>query len=383
MAQRMMASFGQGFVQTQVLSENNSVKYKLAFAAGVAQSTPSQAYYTFQDEPAGVQYDGPGINLREFNPSTNQMLNFKTFNLKPEDTNAATKAFVDHMKTLPLSDNLLIITSYERLYSSPSVEALMKSIGSVIWPSIFLTTNYGCNYCALYSIRRKKIIAENITYSDFKKEARDIRPALEFIYDKPNDIGATGYSQKSIDDPNTYIIDKDNTTKRYPNQLEQISPINQYGIAPGDKMIFTFEVKGDSSLNAPGQNIRVNLRWFQGMSYITGTVIETQPLDADKWQLHQRYVTVPDNADGFTIVVSRYPEVADSEGTGAIREMLLSQVSRAMEPLMDPAGFGVNGIRMNNMISDGVDENTLLVLPDTEDDKSGNIYSADFREYND
>lgn len=38
---------------------------------------------------------------------------------------------------------------------------------------------------------------------------------------------------------------------------------------------------------------------------------------------------------------------------------------------------------MNNMISDGVDENTLLVLPDTEDDKSGNIYSADFREYTD
>ncbi|WP_435541682.1 hypothetical protein, partial [Glaesserella parasuis] len=70
----------------------------------------------------------------------------------------------------------------------------MKSIGSVLWPSIFLTTNYSCNYCALYSINRKKIIAENATYSDFKKEDRDIRPALEFIYDKPSDIGATGYS---------------------------------------------------------------------------------------------------------------------------------------------------------------------------------------------
>ena len=77
-----MASFGQGFVQTQVLSENNSVKYKLAFAAGVAQSTPSNAYYTFQDVPVGTQDDGPGINLREFNPITNQMLNFKTFNIQ-------------------------------------------------------------------------------------------------------------------------------------------------------------------------------------------------------------------------------------------------------------------------------------------------------------
>ncbi|URQ04055.1 long tail fiber protein proximal connector [Enterobacter phage vB_VIPECLOM01] len=380
---KMMASFGQGFVQTQVLSENNSVKYKLAFAAGVAQSTPSEAYYTFQDEPAGVQYDGPGINLREFNPTNNQMINFKTFNIKPEDTNAGTKAFVDHMKTLVSSDNLLIITSYDRLYSSPSVEALMKSIGSVLWPSIFLTTNYSCNYCALYSINRKKIIAENATYSDFKKEDRDIRPALEFIYDKPSDIGATGYSQKAIDDPETYIINKDNTSKRFPRQFEQISPISEYGISPGDKMQWNFEVKGDASLNAPGQNIRVNLRWFKGSSYLSGAVVETNPLDADKWAWHQRYVTVPDTADGFTIIASRYPEVAGSEGSGAIREMMLTQVSRLVEPLMDPAGFGVNGIRMNNMISDGVNENTLLVLPDTEDDKSGNIYSADFREYND
>jgi hypothetical protein len=380
---KMMASFGQGFVQTQVLSENNSVKYKLAFAAGVAQSTPSNAYYTFQDVPVGTQDDGPGINLREFNPITNQMLNFKTFNIQPQDNNASTKALVNYLTTLPASDNLLIFTSYGRLYSSPSVEAMMKSFGSVIWPSIFLTTNYGCNYCALYSIRRRKIIAENITYSDFKKENRDIRPALEFIYDKANDIGATGYSQKAIDDSATYVIDKDNTAKRFPQEFEQISPISNYGIAPNDKMQWNFEVKGDASLNDTGQSIRVNLRWFQGTSYISGAVVETQPLDADKWMWHQRYVTVPANADGFTIIASRYPEVADSEGSGAIREMMLTQVSRAVEPLMDPAGFGVNGIRMNNMISDGVDPNTLLVLPDTEDDKSGNIYSADFREYND
>ena len=194
-------------------------------------------------------------------------------------------------------------------------------------------------------------------------------------------MGDTGFSRRAIEDMETYIIDKDNPTKRYPSQLEQVSKISDYGINPGDIMQLSFEIKGDSSLTTPGQNIRVNLRWFENSNYISGVAIESQPSEADKWGSYQRYVTVPTNATGFTIIVSRNPDVSGSEGTGAVREMLLNQVSRAVEPLMNPASFGVNGIRMNNMISDDVDENTLLILPNTEEDKSGDIRSADFREF--
>lgn len=382
MAEHNMARFGHGYVQTQVLSENNSVKFKLAFAAGTEFSVPSNSYYTFQDAPIGNNADGVGINIREFDLNSNKLLSFKTFALSSTEGSAGNQAFIDYMNSLTKADNVVVImTSSGRLYSTPNIDQQFKSHGSVMWPGTWLTTNYRTAYCGLFSLKHQKFIAENASYCTSKNETRDVRPALEFIYDKPNDIGATGLARRAVEDMDTYIIDKDNPTKRYPKQSEQVSLISDYGISPGDIMQFSFGIKGDSSLNTTGQNLRVNLRWFNGSSYISGVAIESQPNESGSWASQQRYVTVPSNATGFTIVVSRSPEVANSEGTGAVRRMFLCQVTRAVEPLMDPASFGVNGIRMNNMISTDVDENTLLVLPDTEEDKSGDIFSADFREF--
>lgn len=382
MSEHKMVRFGHGYVQAQVLSENNSVKFKLAFAAGTDFSVPSNAYYTFQDTAIGTNIDGVGINVREFDLNSNSIKSFKSFALSKTEGAAANQAFIAYLGSLVKADNVVVIlTSYGRLYSAASIDSEMKKYGSVMWPSAWLTSNYRTSYCALLSLKHKKIIAENASYCGSNNETRDVRPALEFIYDKPNDVGATGFSRRAIEDMETYIIDKDNPTKRYPSQLEQVSKISDYGINPGDIMQLSFEIKGDSSLTTPGQNIRVNLRWFEDSNYISGVAIESQPSEADKWGSYQRYVTVPTNATGFTIIVSRNPDVSGSEGTGAVREMLLNQVSRAVEPLMNPASFGVNGIRMNNMISDDVDENTLLILPNTEEDKSGDIRSADFREF--
>ena len=71
-----------------------------------------------------------------------------------------------------------------------------------------------------------------ITYS-----VRIVNPVKE-VLKVTNDIGATGYSQKAIDDSATYIIDKDNTAKRFPQEFEQISPISDYGIAPENVVYF-------------------------------------------------------------------------------------------------------------------------------------------------
>lgn len=384
MSELRMARFGQGFVQTQVLSENNSVKYKLAFSAGVKYSTPANAYFTFQDKPIGIQQDGVGINVREFNPANNNLIGtIKTFQLTPSDNDPGTKAFIQFMTALPDSSNLLIFTTGDRLYSSTSIDAEFTKMNSTIWPSKDLTSKYHCFYSGLYSIKDKAIIAENTSYSDGNNESRDFRPGLEFVYDKANDIGATGFSRRSIEDYTTYPINATTLNKRYPNQLISVSPIAQYGLKPKDKVHFAFDMNGHASLGTTGQNLRANLRWFNGSSYISGTSVETSPSDPDQWINYSRYTTVPDNADGFTIIVSRYPDVANSQGSGEVRAMLLAKVSRSVEGLMDPAAIGVNGIRMNTMVSIDVDENTLLVLPDTEDDKAGIVYGADFREFND
>ena len=382
MSELRMASFGQGFVQTQVLSENNSVKYKLEFTAGVPFSTPSASFITFQDAQIGIQQDGVGINTREFNPTTNKLGEFKSFVLTEKDSDPGNQAFLTYMRGLT-GTNLILITTGHRLFSSDVVDAQFKAMHSVMWPVKGITSRFPCFYSGIYSIVDKAIVAENLKCSEGYAEAKDTRPIITCIYDKPADIGATGFPRRAIEDMTTYPINATTLNKRYPNQNEQISPLSPYGLSPGDKAMFSLSLKGDASLGPSGQSLRANIRWFRGTSYLSGTTVETAPSDLGHWIAFERYVTVPADADGFTVIVSRNPEIASSTATGEVKSMLLCRVSRAMEAMNEPASFGVYGIRANMLSSVDVNENTLLVLPDTKDDKSGNIYSADFREYQD
>lgn len=381
MSEHNMARFGQGYVQTNVISENNSVKYKLEFGSGVEFSTPSDLLFTFQDEPIGVQPDGVGINIREYNPANHTTSQVKTFLLTAKDTDPGNLAFLEYITTIPANNTLLLFTTKGRIYVADNVAAQLAKMGSVSFPSKWQSSTFYCYFTGAYSIQNKSFVAENVSYSSGTPEPKDIRPTLEFVYDKLNDIGATGFPKRPVEDPIEYVIDSTNINKRYPAQNEQVSLLKNYGLSPNDKVFFSVHLNGAQSLVTAGQNLRANLRWFNGTSYLSGISVETNPATPGVWAPFERYTTVPADATGFTIIVSRTPDIVGSIGTGAVRAMMLARVSRAVEPLMDPASIGVNGIRMNNAISTGVDPDTLLVLPDTEDDKSGNIFSADFREF--
>lgn len=68
-------------------------------------------------------------------------------------------------------------------------------------------------------------------------------------------------------------------------------------------------------------------------------------------------------------------------GTGKARNIVFTEMSRPATPVMRSAEFGVNGIRMNNMIDNNVPEDLLLTLKDSKTDDRGIVTSAEFREF--
>jgi hypothetical protein len=387
---KMMASFGDGYTKTQVISENNSIKYKLSFAAGSEFSTPAKGYFTFQDELLGDQQDGVGLNVREFNPALNTISPKKTFLLTASDTGAGNNSFLEYMDTFTTSNtNLIIITSGGRLYSSPSIDSKFSSYFSTMWPGQWLTSNYPCYYAGLYSPATKRMIAENVTYSDGVLRDEDIRPALEYVYDKPDDIGATGFVYRAIEDFTEYSS-ANSTIKRWPTTDTAGAPIANYGIKVGDTLFWSFDFFADAGMNTTGQSTRVQIRWLNASGGVVSAsdLVESNPANADKWIHHERHVTVPAGTVNFTVLAAKNPNTT-STGVGGVRDMVFVKTSRKLEPFTSPAAIGVNGIRMNNAVSGSDPE--LLILPAVEvdssgkplpgEDVSGNIYSSDWREF--
>ncbi|AKU43923.1 long tail fiber protein proximal connector [Citrobacter phage Merlin] len=386
--EKMMASFGEGYTKTQVISENNSIKYKFSFAPGSELSTPSLGYFTFQDERIGDQQDGVGINVREFNPAMNTISPKKTFNFLQEDSGAPNKAFLEYLATFPsTSKNLLVFTTFGDFNQSPSIEAKFKSFWSTLWPSKWHTDNYFAIYAGLYSIEANRMIAENVTYSDGVSRQEDLRPAIEYVYDKANDIGATGFSYRALEDFNEYVSSND-TIKRYPISDVLGVPIASVGIKVSDKMLWSFEFLQSTEMVPGGRNIRVSLRWLSNTgSLIKSENIDSNPANAGSWIKSEKNIEVPVGAERYTIVVSK-TNGTNIEGEGGVRSMILTKVSRSLESSTSTS-ISVNGIRMNSAVSG--DDPTLLkmAVPEVDsngnplpgEDLSGHVYSADWREF--
>ncbi|UFK27106.1 hypothetical protein LG358_00085 [Escherichia phage UoN_LG358_1] len=389
-----MASFGNGYTKTQVISENNSIKYKISFAAGSVFSTPSSAYFTFQDTPIGDQQDGAGINVRIFNPALNTVSTKKTFLLTANDADPGNTAFIDYLASFTQDNtNLLIFTTSGDIKTSTLIENKFKSIYSTMWPNKWITSRYSCTYCGLFSIKNNKMIAENVTYSDGVLRDEDIRPALEFVYDKANDIGATGFSYRALEDFNEYTSSSA-TIKRYPIDSVSGVDISTIGITPGDILFWSFEfLHGDNMPpEVPGTNdnkIRIEIRWLNSAgNWIKSVNVDSNHANAGKWIKHEQTVEVPADAARIVVLASKTTP-SDTVGTGGVRNMILTETSRAVEPMTSPAAISVNGIRLNSIVSGTYP--TLLILPANEFDSSGKplpgedisgiIYSSDWREF--
>ncbi|QLA10602.1 tail connector protein [Shewanella phage Thanatos-2] len=364
-----MATMGQTYVETQIMSENNSVAYKFDVAAGLVNSSPAAYHVKLNDVAFGDQTAFTGYCLIEFSGKTLVSRRIFTITAIESPGNVSLIAALNS-----LSQNNYILLTNNRTYTSPLLRTKLEQLGSVLYPKEWMN-QYEFGYVCFISGKDRKVAMEDISLNDGKLRG-DIRARLEMVYDKANDMGAQGYSERAVDDEEEYSTTTLQDFKQYPTNASSV-PIADYQIEPGKTMKLSVDLFGDSALYANNQSVRVNLRWFNGTTYLEGTTIMASMTDKDKWASYSRFVQVPATTTSFTIIVSR---VGTGPGKAAVRNMQFIEVSRGLEPMTQNAAIGVNGIRMNQAIESG---GLILKLPDTKSDMSGDIIASEFREYND
>lgn len=368
----VMASFGQGFVQTQAISENNSVKYKLDIAGSNKNSTVG-SFITLNDKPVGSQTFNTGLNVRLINAS-GTLIESKYFDIK--NSSGAADAFLIYMRGL--ADNqVAVILSNTEIGSTAEVDAFFKTSGSSAWPGTTKLTRFPTSsYSAIYMTTEKCFAKESLKMNDgILKE--DSRAYLMVVFDKMDDIGATGFPGALVNDKTTYSTSTSYDIKRYPNDSLS-NPIENIGV--GQKlMFFGADIFADSQLIADGGTCRITLRWLKNQTVLSSTSFEISVNQANAWVRKNSRVTVPDDADGYTIISNRYPQSIESTGTASVRNVVLTRISRQFENLSRPSEFGINGIRMNDFYEDSSDY--ILELVDTNTDSSGAVYGQEFREF--
>lgn len=371
-----MATFGQGYVQTQMLSENGAVKYKLSAAGSNSNSEPNSPYLMLNDSPLGSQTFERGLNIRVLDTATNTIVDSKIFDLI--NAGGAATAFIDYMNGLS-SGLIAIIISSDELKTEQRIDDWFVASGSDIWPGKSLLTKFPkTSFVAFYASSEKAIVQEQAIIND-GIFVEDSRAKLEIVYDTIGDIGVTGFSRKLIYDPGEYSSSTGYEFKRYPTD-DTITSLVGFGGATNPRALLIADMYASKELISSGLICRASLRWFNGQSLISAVNIETPMASSDKYVHFERLVDVPTDATGYTLIVSRYPNTADANGEAKIKNVVLTRVARSDSPMNDNASFGVNGIRMVTANDNGETE-YLLELPDTKTDQSGTIYSSDFREF--
>lgn len=372
-AKNIMASFGQGFVQTQIMSENNAVKYKLSLAGSNKNSTGA-AFCTLNDKDLGSQVFQTGLNIIVFDASTNQIVDKKYFDLK--NAGGAPQAFLNYMNGLSTDLVVMMLSSYE-MGSTAEIDAWFLNAGSKSWPGTSRLTKFPTSsYAAIYLSKEKAICTES-SYMNDGILVEDSKAYVEAIYDKREDIGGNGFSARLINDANTYSSDQGYEYKRYPTDA-LTTPISNIG--SGTKiMFFSADLFASKQLMDDGLTTRITLRWLNDNNVLSSTVFETIPSEADVWVRKNIRITVPVNATAFTIIATRYPQGSTSTGVSSVRNVILSRISKHYEQFSRDSEIGVNGIRSNEFYDES--SSYILELVDTGTDATGNIYGSDFREF--
>lgn len=378
MAEKFMAAIGQGFVQTAIMSETNSNKYKLSIAANMLASTPGAGHILLNDVAVGTQTNGRGLNVRLFNTLTRQVEEFKTFEFREDDSYSGNTAFMVYMNSLVFKENVLaIFTSGQGLLTSPSISTWMREHGSKNWPAPWNTKTFNISFSALYDIKRGLIITESAR-SNAGIDYGDTRAKFETVYDIFTDIGSTGYTKKPVEDGVAYS----NQTTDYVYKVYE-STLAAAGLKVEDKIYLTTQLKNNIRMLQRGSSTKVDAVFYNDVGDRNVVATSLNVGQPNNWITHERYFVVPADAVRFEIVISTTPGNGTNEqqaNDSYCRNTVMSIVSRLEKVDLVSASISVNGIRMNKGADNTGPTIPELRLPDTAKFPNATITSKEFRE---
>lgn len=376
MASNLMAAFGQDFVETNIMSESNQVKYWMELVATHANAVPNARTLKINQKETGGA-PKRGINIWRINTDSAESVP-KTFDLTNDDS-TMNKAFVEYMTQQ--TSGLYVIMTHELCRTSKIVTDWFSSKKSVVWPQPHYTVDFpNSAYCAVLAAGKNLILYESFIGNDGKVK-EDSRAKLDLVYDTVGTVGLCGIPSRAYEDNETYRDTAGYEYRRYPEQDVTISKLNDFGLQQNQWVRFTCDLFASQVLLNAGSTTRMNIRWFNGNTMLDNTSLEVPTDGGNRWLRFEKDLRIPANCNGFTAVVSRYPKTSVA-AESSVKNVMMVQI---VEPTPDQSGvqaeFGVNGIRMNKAIEGGNNGPTIIFeLPNSYIDKSGDRHAKEFRE---
>lgn len=346
---KFMASFNKDVIETDVFSEADSVTYKLELSGATNYS--AAPYVKINDVSIGTTFVN-GLNLRGFTTADGKNPVVKSYELTDADSSINT-GFITYMGSV--AQEITLIISGKGLKSSPSIDTWFKSKGSINWPGSYMANNYSCGYVGIYSKSKGKIVAEVMCSTD----GTDSGSAQYLtVYDTLADIGSLGFPDRLVNDTTEYSTTTAYEYKRLPT-TDPISKMADYGLSSNSVLYISSDMYQDQALLDANMKTRINLRWYQGTTLKESVVLENAKAG---YTQNSIYSEAPAGADGFTIVVYRYPRNDAITGMSAIKNLVVTQVSRDGSKSGSNAAIGVNGIKTGNYTEGGTSSPNIMDL---------------------
>lgn len=352
---QFMALFGPDSVVASVLSETNSVKYKLCVRGSNNDSRITDVEVSINDVDIidRATHKGRGLNLAVIDANTSTLVEWKYYDIYSSNRDPVVSAFKDYITNLPIN-RIVAIYSFDAMRSTAELDTFMRTyMGSLAWAGSLVlneaaVTNVKsparASYCAIYNSKMRKIVAENFVGNVFSSYQVDTRSFVEIVYDELDDVGATGIPQRIVDDPTERMGDGSvYRVYTWPNPQTVGTDI-----FAGDLLSINADLFQDQALTDAGGYAVISV-YSQNSN---GAIIDEKRLDSRGGTVGQfvsksDFYTVPLGAAAVGCTFYHFPSTVKT-GTSKLKNVVLTKVSRLPKET-GTAAIGVNGIRLTTM----------------------------------
>lgn len=377
--ENMMAIFGRHFVDTQIISENDAVNYKLSLRGSNHNSNPNRPWVMINDKTINTTGYIRGFNVIVFDPATLAVIDQKGFDSFGSGSPAA-DAMVTYMNSLN-PNHIACIVTYDAIRANYNLITWFLTHGSTV-DFTPLDKFYRTSYAGIYMPKYGKVIMENFQFT--AASAGDTSVDIEMVFDDLSDFGVTGM-------PNIITCEMNEVTGSGPRlvsyppgaltgDIKTFYSLADNGIKPGDWLYVACDLYTPKASFDQGGRCMIQPTFRNESNSTTGSV-QYKSTVADTWESIEKYIQVPAGTTRIAIFVYGHT-TANLEAS--IKNLVMTQCTRD-ETITGPMAIGVNGIR-----NSGVDSVTsspvtrLLGLPaghaEGQKPASGIIQGNDFGE---
>lgn len=338
--ENMMAVFGRYYVDTQIISENDAVDYKLSLRGANHNSNPNRPWVRINDKDINTTNFIRGFNVIVLDPGLVKVVDQKGFDTFGSGASAS-DAMVTYLDSLDPA-YIACIVSYDAIRANYNLISWFLTHGS---NTDFnpLDRFYRTSYAGIYMPKYKKVIMEHVRFT--AATGGDWTADLEMVFDDLSDFGVTGM-------PNIIACEMNQVNgtgprmASYPvgavtNDVKTFYSLKDNGINPGDWVYFSCDIFTPKAAFDQGGRCTVQPTFRNESNVTVGVTKQYKSTKADTWETIEVFIPVPAGATRLATFV--YGDVT-SNLPGSIRNLVMTQGTRE-DTISGPMAIGVNGIR--------------------------------------